>query len=124
MSLYFNETHKKGIVQLGPYTFKNGYIRTSPANDQTIGRILTQFYGCVRLTDEEEKAKNDEWASKKDSLTDAQKAQIHKELQEKADADKADAAKTAADAAKVAVDAAKTADAEKAKVADAVKPKA
>lgn len=111
MPLYFCETHSEGVVQLGPYTFKNGYLRTTPGNDSTVGPILQNFYGCKRLSDAEEAAKNKEWSAAKttktvspDDLTAEQKAAIHAELAAKAEADaeakeKADAeAKAKADA--------------------------
>ena len=96
MPLYFNENHSKGVVQLGPYTFKGGYYRTSVGNDSTIGPILTTFYGCRRLTDEEEAAKNKEWAAKKNptsDLSDEEKANIQRELEEKLKAETAAKAK-------------------------------
>lgn len=106
MALYFNSVHSKGVVQLGPYTFKGGYIRTSDANDKTVGPILVTFYGCARLTAEEEQAKNEEWSKKKNpnsDLSDEEKANIHNELEAK-QREAAEEAKRAAEEAAKKVD--------------------
>lgn len=62
MPIYRNNLLKsktEAEVQAGPYTFKHGLIRTTTADDSTVGPILTTFYGCEKLSDDEEKALND-----------------------------------------------------------------
>lgn len=57
MPIYRNNALKSAEsaeVQAGPYTFKHGHIRTTQADDSTVGPILTTFYGCEKLSDDEE----------------------------------------------------------------------
>lgn len=101
MALYFNAAHSKGTVNLGPYKFKNGYLRTTSANDAVVGLMLVTYYGCRKLTAEEEAEKDAEWqaarearesaAAKQESsqLSDEEQAKIHAELEAKAAADAA-----------------------------------
>lgn len=85
MSYYYNPNFEASpSTQSGPYEFKHGIIKASDDGDAVVGHILTNFYGCTKISKEEAV-----------EILKKQKAQ-----------NAADVAETAAEAAKAAAEAA------------------
>lgn len=54
MAYYYNPNFEASPeTNSGPYTFKHGLIQTTDDNDDVVGQILQNFYGCEKV----EKAK-------------------------------------------------------------------
>lgn len=57
MNIYKNENFAHNeLTQSGPYTFKNGLIQIGDDADETVGHVLTTYYGCRKLEADEIKA--------------------------------------------------------------------
>ena len=93
MALYYNEHHATHAeMNSGPYLFKHGLIKTDESTDKTVGPILTNFYGCVEVSESEaaslmKKHKSSAAAEAKKAADDAAKAVAEAEAKAKAEAE-------------------------------------
>ena len=93
MTLYYNEHHATHAeMNSGPYLFKFGLIKTDESADKTVGPILTNFYGCVEVSESEatalmKKHKSSVAAEAKKAADDAAKTIAEAEAKAKAEAE-------------------------------------